>query len=47
MKTARRKNSTPQTSNRRSKSIAQRYEELLRLRELVQKVEKKAASARR
>jgi hypothetical protein len=33
--------------NRSRRSIAQRYEELLRLRDLVQKAEKKTASARR
>jgi hypothetical protein len=47
MKNARRKKKPSVTPRRDDKSIAQRYVELLRLRDLVQRVEQKSASARR
>jgi hypothetical protein len=47
MKNARRKRKSSVTPRRDDKSIAQRYVELLRLRNLVQKAEQKSAGARR
>jgi len=47
MKNARRKKKNLVTPLRGGKSIAQRYEELLRLREEVQKAEKKSRNASR